>query len=179
MRLVVGIAIVLFSGTLQSCDNAPSLSANHILEVKCETNTGFDQDKRCLRPVRTGADLEIRINATTQKVQISIIKNDGNWWVKDSMLENCSVIDATNWKCTMPWGSPRGPVYMLREYGMVRGQYYSSLTGGGGDDYYTSGISGLTYWALHYDLITLTDALKYSGYASTVIPTSTQSARQN
>jgi hypothetical protein len=62
-------------------------STFHFLELKCENDTGFDGDQKCLMVNRPGAELEITVNTNTQKVLISVVKNDGNWIVKDFFLE--------------------------------------------------------------------------------------------
>jgi hypothetical protein len=157
-----GLAIV--SATLAGCDD---LSSSHVLEVHCVENTGFDADKLCTEPARLGAELEIRVNANAQKVQVSIVKNDGNWWKKDFILDNCSVVDTRNWKCNETLGKP--PFQMVEDYGMVRGQFYKSLTGGAGPDYYTSSVSGLAFWALRARLIGWRDALMAVGYSAPVV----------
>jgi hypothetical protein len=162
--LYICSALVLTN--LAACDDLPDAASSRVLEIHCGQNTGFDADKLCLRPDRPGAELEVRVNANTQKVQISILKNDGNWFLKNFILDNCSVVDAGNWKCTETTGKQDGPIYMVREYGMLHQRYYTSLTGGGGADYYTSSISGFGFWALHYGVITLPTALKSAGYSA-------------
>ena len=72
----------------------------------------------------------MRVNATAQKVQIVVVKNDGNWLINDIILDRCSVVDTGNWKCTETNGQPGGPIYIVKERGMLRGQYYASLEGG-------------------------------------------------
>jgi hypothetical protein len=55
------------------------------------------------------------------------------------------------------------------EYGMIHGCYYRSLTGGGPPEYYTSSISGLTFWELHYGVISLPKALAATGYSARLV----------
>jgi hypothetical protein len=148
---------------LAGCDD---LSVNHVLEVKCVQSTGFDGDKLCLKPNRLGAEIGILVNAATQKVQITIIKNDGNWWIKDFILDHCSVVDTRNWKCSETIAEQEGAPYIVRDYGMVHDRFYSSLTGGDSPDYYTSSISGLTFWALRFGIIDMKSALTRTGYSS-------------
>ena len=62
-----------------------------IVEVKCG-GSGFDENGHCNKPERLGAVLEFRVNAAGQKVQITIIKNDDNWMVKDIFLDSCTVM---------------------------------------------------------------------------------------
>jgi hypothetical protein len=56
-------------------------------------------------------------------VLITIVKNDGNWGVKDLFLDKCTVVDDQNWECR---DTPFTTVYV-----MIHGHYYHSLTGGG------------------------------------------------
>jgi hypothetical protein len=137
MRVALWFACAVIAFALAGCDEL------HVLEVKCGANSGFDTDKLCLHPDRLGAELEIRVNETTQAVQIkiTIVKNDGNWWVKDLILDHCTVVDFYNWECRHANG------FMLTEYAMSHGRYYHSLKGGDSStDAYTSSISGLTFW---------------------------------
>jgi hypothetical protein len=69
------------------------------------------------------------VNERTQKVLITIVKNDGGYGVKDFFFDNCSIVDDTNWKCTHTVGKPEGPIYSVEENGMVHGRYYRSFTG--------------------------------------------------
>jgi hypothetical protein len=147
--------------TLAACDDLPDASSSRVLEVRCDTE--FDADKLCRKPERLGSELGIRVNAHTQKVQISILKNDGNWFIKDFILEDCSIVDTSNWKCKRHDGQ------VVEEHSMVRGRYYRSLTGGGPTEFYTSSISGFTFWALHYGFITLPNALRATGYSAPVV----------
>jgi hypothetical protein len=149
MRLLVG-CICLAVAWMVGRGGVPDLSAGHVIEVKCKAYTGFNDDYQCLEVNRLGAELEIRVNENTQKVQISVLKNDGNYLLKDFLLNKCSVVDTGNWKCT------DGDI---AEYGMVRHRYYETLSAAG-LDINTSSISGLTFWALHYGLLSEQDALK-------------------
>jgi hypothetical protein len=40
---------------------------DHVLEIKCDQDTGFDDNKLCLKPNRPGAELAFRVNERTQK----------------------------------------------------------------------------------------------------------------
>jgi hypothetical protein len=127
----------------------------------------FDYDRLCLKPDRFGAELEFRVNTTTEKVQIIVVKNDGNWWVGDQILDNCSVVDDSNWTCSETTGTPGGPIHVVEAYGMSRGRYYRSLPGGGPPNYYTSSISGETFWALNDGSISVLTAMESTGYSRT------------
>jgi hypothetical protein len=80
-----------------------STATFHVLELICVHDTGFDDDQRCLKFEQPGSELEITVNTNTQKVLISIVKNAGNWIVKDYLLDHCSVVTADTWKCQ--WSS--------------------------------------------------------------------------
>ena len=117
-------AAILFA--LTGCDDFP---VGHVLEIHCDQDTGFDDDKLCLKPNRPGAELAFQVNERTQKVLITIIKNDGNYAVKDIFLDNCSIVDDINWKCRDTNGKPEGPIYLIDNYAMIHGRYYYTLTG--------------------------------------------------
>jgi hypothetical protein len=134
-----------------------------------QTTPGFDDDQRCIKVDRPGAELKITVNTNTQKALISIVKNDGNWIVKDFFLDHCSVVTADTWKCeTRP--EERGELRISSLYGTIHGRYYHSLTGGGSPDINTSSISGLAYWAWQYGLISLSNALAWDGYPRNRMP---------
>jgi hypothetical protein len=168
MRLSLWFICAAIAFALTGCDDS---SVNRALEVRCVPNTGFDSDMLCSKPDRPGAEVAVRVNATAQTVQITIVKNDGTWGTKDYILDHCSVVDTWNWKCTETTGKPGGPFYMVREYGMLHDRYYTSLTGGGTTDYYRSSISGLTFWAFHYGIIDMKTALTKTGYSAQALST--------
>jgi len=120
-----------------------------VIEVYCD-DAGLDADGNCNKPVRLGAVLELRVNAAGQKVQITIVKNDGNWMVKDIFLDNCTVIDASNWKCSTPGVGDE-------TFWMARGQYTRFLFG----HVRTSSASGLRGWLLRNGIISLDTALPW------------------
>jgi hypothetical protein len=142
------------------------VTADHAIEVRCVTNTGFNDDKLCAKPDRLGAEIEVKVNVSAQKAQIAIVKNDGNWGIKDFILDDCAMVDSRNWKCTETNGSPGGPIYVVREWGMLHGRLYMSLTGGGPPNYYRSSISGLTFLALRYGMMDTRAALRIDGYST-------------
>jgi hypothetical protein len=164
LRLLVTTAI---SMTLAACNDIPTFSTTRVVEVKCVTNTGLDQDKKCLQPERLRSELEIRVNPTTQQVHFSFLNSRGEPYLKDFILDDCSVVDSNNWRCTRTMGERGTSIYMVSEYGMSGKRYHQSLTGNGSPEFYTSGISGLTYWAYRYGLISGTVAMKFWGYSET------------
>lgn len=127
--------------------------------MRCEPDTGLDDNYLCLKPERFGAELEFRVNATTEKVLMTIVKNDGNYFYKDYFLEGCSVVDTTNWKCT------DGPITFRTVHAMSHGHYYDLLTGGHSGDYYKSSISGETLSALRNHSISVLTAMERTGYS--------------
>jgi hypothetical protein len=149
-------AAIIFN--LAGCDDA---SIARVLEIRCVQNTGFDLANLCLKPWRAGAELGINVNVPAQKVQITVLKNDGNWWVKDLILDHCIVINSNNWKCTRAMGKP-----LVEEYNMLHGRYFHSLTGGSPPDYYTSSISGWIFWAHFFGIVNIRRALSMTGYSS-------------
>jgi hypothetical protein len=174
MRLSLWCICAVILLALAGCDDYSN--SGNVLEIKCVENTGFDDDKLCLKPNRPGAELAFRVNERTGTALITIIQNDGNWGVKDLFLEHCSVVDTTNWKCTETVGKPEGPLYAVTEYGMVHGRYYRSLTGSpigtSSPDFYTSSISGRTFLALHNNRMDMRSALTVTGYSAETFPCS-------
>jgi hypothetical protein len=143
---------------LAGCDPS-NVQVTHYLEVKCEAD--FDPDMKCQKALRPGAELEVRVNLTTQKVQITITKNDGSWLAKHLFLDTCSVIDGSNWKCENVIPAAIAPI--TQTYAAIRGRFYHSVTSRVPPNYYSSSISGLALWAYHWQLITFEQAFKWSG----------------
>jgi hypothetical protein len=120
-----------------------------------------------LKPNRPGSELAFRVNQTTQKVLIAIVKNDGNYGVKDIILDNCSIVDDTNWKCRKTNSLPESsPFHQVTDDAMIHGRYYHSLRGGGPPNFYTSSIKGLAFLAVYYGLMDLPTALHMTGYSA-------------
>jgi hypothetical protein len=165
-RNFAAAALAFAVAPLAGCDNLSNTQTFYVLEVRCG-DTGFDADKKCLDFARVGAELEVSVNTLTQKVQISITKNDRTWFVKDFILDNCSVVDARNWRCLKNVGNSSPPI--AEEYGMVRGQFYRSVSGSPTPESDISSLSGPKYWAWHYGLISLPAALAFDGYSETVV----------
>jgi hypothetical protein len=159
-------AAILFA--LTGCDDFP---IDHVLEIHCDQDTGFDNGRLCLKPNRPGAELAFRVNERTQKVLIRIIKDDGNYGgAKEFILDNCSIVDDTNWKCREANSRPEtSPYYQVKDYAMIDGRYSHSLTGGGPPNFYTSSISGLQFLALHYGFTRMSAALTATGYSAQAV----------
>jgi len=109
-----------------------------VIEVYCD-NSGLDENGNCNKPVRLGAVLEFRVSAAGQATQITIVKNDDNWLVKDIFLDHCTVIDASNWKCTRPGDET---------FWMARGQYAYFL-----GNSRKSSIGGLRGWLIRSGIL--------------------------
>jgi hypothetical protein len=135
---------------------------SHVLEVACVEGSGFDDNNLCLKPDYFAGELEFRVNTTTQKVLITIVKNDGNYG-DGRILDDCSVFDASNWKCHKTVGKPEG-IHWVEENGMSHGRYYRRSLDGA-NDYYDSSISGETFWALHDHSISELTAMESTGYS--------------
>jgi hypothetical protein len=153
MRLSLWCICAVILLALTACDDY-SHSGN-VLEIHCVDGIGFDANKLCVKPDRPGAELAFRVNEKTEKVLITVVKDDGSWGIKDLFLEHCSVVDTTNWKCTDSDS----------EHGMLHGRYYYSFTGGGPPFLYTSSISGPTFLALHNNRIAMPTAMTKTGYS--------------
>jgi hypothetical protein len=141
-------------------------SATRVVQIKCATDTGLDQDKRCLKPERLSAEIEIRGNKATRQVHVSFLNSRGEWYLKDFTPDDCTIKDADNWSCTRTIGARGTRAYMISKYGMADKRYFHSLTGDDTPAFYASGISGLTYWAWHYGLISKAIAMRLWGYSA-------------
>jgi hypothetical protein len=156
--------IAALSVALAGCD-CP-FSATRVVQIKCVTDTGLDQDKRCLKPERLSAEIEIRVNKATRQVHVSFLNSRGEWFLKDFTLDDCTIADSDNWSCTRTIGARGTRAYMVSKYSMTDSRYFHSLTGDGTPAFYASGISGLTYWAWHYGLISKAIAMRLWGYSA-------------
>jgi hypothetical protein len=140
--------------------NAGSL----VMEISCGS-TPLSDDKKCADTRTVASELEIIVNPSTQKVQISVTKNSGNYFnLSPTILDNCSVVDMQNWICSDELRStPAASVQieLIRKYGMHHGHYYHTLTGGPPPHYYTSSISGWRHWAYRAGILSLKAAEEY------------------
>jgi hypothetical protein len=151
-----------FLGTVSFSSAASAGSA--VLEISCG-GTPLTNAMKCSTQETAGSELEIIVNPATQKVQISVTKNAGNYFdLSASILKDCSVVDMQNWVCnddirSSPTASMQ--IELLRKYGMRHGHYYHSLTGGAPPHYYTSSISGWRYLAYRLGILSLKTAEDY------------------
>src|SRR5262245_38654831 len=60
---------------LCGCDFVPT--STRFLEVRC-TADGFNSENLCKKPRQIGAEIEVRADPRTQKVQIVVVRNDGD-----------------------------------------------------------------------------------------------------
>jgi hypothetical protein len=153
------LVVAALSMALAGCDVCPLFSATRVVQIKCEKNTGLDKDKRCVKPESLSSEIEIRVNKTTRQVHVSFPNSRGEWFLKDFTLDDCSIKDSSNWTCTRRIGE-KG----VSEYGMSDERYYHSLAAQDSPTFYASGISGVTYWAWHFGLISKSIAMRLWGY---------------
>jgi hypothetical protein len=164
-RLGLPLAAVL-SLALAGCNFFPS-SGTRVVQIRCVKDTGLDKDKRCLKPDSLSSEIEIRVNKVTRQVHVSFVNSRGQWYLKDFTLDDCALKDSSNWQCTRKIGAAGTQVDMVSKYGMADERYYHSLTGPNSPSFYASGISGLTYWAWHFGLISKSIAMRLWGYSNT------------
>lgn len=160
------LVIAALSLALAGCNICPS-SGIRVVQIKCVKDTGLDKDNRCLKPESLSTEIEIRVNKATRQVHVSFVNSRGEWYLKDFTLDDCSIKDANNWQCTRKIGERGTQVNMVSKYGMADERYYHSLTGPDSPSFYASGISGLTYWAWHFGLISKGIAMRLWGYSNT------------
>ncbi|WP_156380780.1 hypothetical protein [Pseudolabrys sp. Root1462] len=105
----------------------------------------MDKNFRCPNIKRTGAALSIRVNPVTQKIQVTTVESNGDWFPGTRILESCSVVDSENWVCaTESKSAPEAAfkIYVKSTVGMFRGHLYTIVEGGAPPDYYSSSIGG-------------------------------------
>ncbi len=120
---------------------------------------GLDTDMRCLKIAHAGAVLDITVNPQTRAVQVSVVKNDGDWFVKQMIYEHCAIVDAENWKCEEQFQKSLNGGW-TETNGMYKGRFYRTGVGGIPPDFYDSSISGLAYWLVRFGVISLQSAQK-------------------
>jgi len=157
--------IAALSLALAGCNLCP-WSATRVVQIKCANDTGLDRDNRCLKPDRLSSEIAIRVNKATRQVHVSFVNSRGEWYRKDFTLDNCTITDAANWSCTKTIGQRGTRAFMVSEYGMKDERYYHSLKSPDTPSFYSSGISGLTYWAWHFGLISKSIAMRLWGYSA-------------
>lgn len=156
---------ILFAMLAAACLSGclPAANAHYVTELKCGS-ASLDENHKCSNIQKVGSDFEILVNATTQKVQITITKNAGDWYVTSMILENCSVVDLNNWMCKDETRSKPGAPFqieIINTYAMHRGHFYRSLTGGAPPHYYSSGVSGWRRLAMQNGFLTPEQAQAY------------------
>jgi hypothetical protein len=140
---------------LCACTPFSGESSKHSLtELRCEEAT-LDENNKCSNVTRTGADLEIIVNPTSQKVLIAITRDDGNWGIKSVILDNCAVVDASNWRCSQRYGQ------VEYEDAMFQGRYYRVPSSGSSPHICTSSVSGWRRWALLHNILSPRTAQEY------------------
>lgn len=155
--IIAAVTFIIGSATAASAGST-------VMEIACGS-IPFTDAKKCSDERTAGSELEIIVNPNTQKVQISVTKNSGNYFSNSTtILQHCSVVDVSNWICTDENRSAPGAaiqIELINSYGTQHGHYYHSLTGGSPPNYYTSSITGWRYWAYRLGLLSLTAAEQY------------------
>jgi hypothetical protein len=92
--------VTVFAAVLLSFAQSSGAEAGPtVLEIDCRT-IPLTEQKQCANERTAGAELEIIVNSSTQKVQISVTKSNGRYFGNVSfILEHCSIVDARNWRC--------------------------------------------------------------------------------
>ena len=120
--------------------------AKHASLVVCTPDSQIDNRGFCSKPAMGVADVEIRANVPARTVELTI----GN--TSPTFLSNCTMSDAENWVCPSNEG----------ETGMRTGRLYMALNSGGSIAV-TSSVVGWQAFAYRHGLISLGNALQYSG----------------
>jgi hypothetical protein len=114
--LKAAFAIVTFLA-LAGCDANDRV----VMVLKCD-QTALDKDFRCPVIARKGSDLSLLVNPATQKVQITTVESNGDFF-PGSWIYDCSVVDMNNWKCidNSVSGTGQFKMTMSHTYAMNRG----------------------------------------------------------
>jgi hypothetical protein len=126
-QVIIRVCIVLLAlAALAGCDT--DAYTTRVLEVYCEAP--LNADMSCENVVRAGSVLDVTINTRTQVAQLSIVKNDGDWWVSQEIYDHCAVVDENDWTCSIDHlKSVEGG--WTETVGMYKGRYFRTYTGGG------------------------------------------------
>jgi hypothetical protein len=143
---------------LAGCD----ANDRRITLLKCD-QTPLDENFKCPNIVKKGSDLGVLVNASTQKVQITTLESNGDFFPGTRIYENCSVVDLNNWKCTenSATGSGQFKMTMNNTYGMFRGHFYYTLESNQPPEYYTSSVGGWRRWMVEAGMLTYKQAQQY------------------
>jgi hypothetical protein len=134
-------------------------SPQYVTVLRCEEEE-LDQNYRCQKIKKIGPDLEILINPTTQKVQITTMSDPGDWESQPVFLDNCSVVDEQNWNCKI---ETKGTGFTIVDrYAMHHGHFYRSMKGTASPmGYYSSSLSGWRHFAFKYGFLSAREAQLY------------------
>ena len=139
---------------LSSCE----MPEQEVTVLKCG-GTPLDENFRCPIVQRQGSELSFLINPATQKVQLTVIESNGDFLAGQNILDNCSVVDSHNWKCTDRFGN--GQAQFVSTYGMFRGHFYYTITSPDPPNYYSSSVGGWRRLAVKYGVMSIADAQKF------------------
>lgn len=154
-RLILALLPVVL---LIGCDT----NERRITLLKCD-QTPLDGNYRCPRISRKGSEISLLVNPTTQKVQVTVIEPNGDFFPGTWIYENCSVVDANNWKCTdrSTTGAGEFRMTMQTTRAMFRGHFYYTLTSSQPPEYYTSSVGGWRRWLVEAGLLSYQQAQEY------------------
>ncbi|CAN7344522.1 hypothetical protein LJR220_003056 [Bradyrhizobium sp. LjRoot220] len=143
---------------LAACD----VNERSVTLLRCE-QTPLDSNFRCPKIVGKGSEMIIKVNTSTQKVQLDVTEFNGQFFPGQIILDKCSVVDAKNWICSSESRSnaPAFKFEIITTHGMYRGHYYYKLEGGGPPYYYSSSVSGLPRMMVNTGLWNYEEAQKH------------------
>jgi len=131
-----------------------------VLEIICEPRTPLNAENRCTKIGASGDTINIVVNTTTQQVLLDVLPSNvmRDWPQGTSLLENCRVVDDSNWECTRTDHLLDG-AWSIRT-GVMKGQFYIAQAGQGGLTVNSSGLSGWRYWAVYIRALAWQQAVK-------------------
>jgi hypothetical protein len=162
MRAIRLVFLFIFALPLAGCLNESTVIKYNVTEVRCGTEE-LDEHNKCNKIIGIGADFEVLVNTVTQKVQITVIRSDGNWFEGSFLLEKCSVVNSENWKCVNEQHSkPDAPfkIDLISTFGMTHGHFYRSLTGGEPPHFYSSSVRSWRKLLFSWGFLDLREAEK-------------------
>jgi hypothetical protein len=133
----------------------------NVLEIMCEPMSALDATNHCIKAANRGDTFSIAVNTSTQQVLFDVQPVQlqfRDWLQGTSLLENCRVVDDSNWECTRLDHLTDGE-WVIR-IGMMKGQFYIAQKGRGKLMVNSSGLSGWRYWAVYFGALGWQQAVK-------------------
>lgn len=130
-----------------------SSEAKRFLILSCGSRE-LNAEGKCDQIIGVGDDLELLINTSTQKVQVT--QNSS----PPIMLSDCNVVDVDNWDCKKNITITRDGVPELIKYVMHRGHLTESFVGHP-PNFYESSVSGWRRFAVQYNILTTKQAQSF------------------